>query len=95
MTNTKSISWIIKQRYQYIIESKEILIWKHIESEVAKGHKYLKEELIELGYTIQSAILDGKRGFYKALKYSYTYVQLLSKEDNTKIHQNGTKIRSK
>ena len=49
-------------------KSKEILIWKHIESEVVKDYKYLKEELIAHGYTIQSATLDGKRGLYKAFK---------------------------
>ena len=47
-------------------ESKEILIWKHIESEVVKDCKYLKDELLDRGYTIQSATLDGKRGLYKA-----------------------------
>ncbi len=50
------------------VESKEILIWKHIESETVKDYKYLKEELSNLGYTIQSATLDGKRGLYKAFK---------------------------
>ena len=50
------------------IESKEILVWKHIESETVKDYRYLKEELIELGYTIQSTTLDGKRGLYKAFK---------------------------
>ena len=49
-------------------ESKEILIWKHIESEVVKDYKYLKEELIAYGYTIQSTTLDGKRGLHKAFK---------------------------
>ena len=49
-------------------ETKEILIWKHIESETVKDYRYLKEELIELGYTIESATLDGKRGLYKAFK---------------------------
>ena len=44
------------------VESKEILIWKHIESETIKDYKYLKEELLSLGYIIQSTILDGKRG---------------------------------
>ena len=33
-------------------ESKEILIWKHIESDLVKDYKYLKEELIAHGYTI-------------------------------------------
>ena len=47
-------------------ESKEILIWKHIQSETVQDYRYLKEVLIELGYTIQSTTLDGKRGLYKA-----------------------------
>jgi len=48
--------------------SKEILIWKHIESEVIKDYKYLKEELIRIGYIITSVTLDGKRGLYKAFE---------------------------
>ena len=48
--------------------SKEILIWKHIESEMVKDYKYLKEELISIGYTIASVTLDGKRGLYKAFE---------------------------
>ena len=48
--------------------SKEILIWKHIESEVVKDYRYLKEELISLGYTITSVTLDGKRVLYKAFE---------------------------
>ena len=50
------------------VESKEILIWKHIQSETVQDYKYLKEELQELGYIIQSVTLDGKRGLYKAFK---------------------------
>ncbi|KAB7880552.1 transposase [Poseidonibacter ostreae] len=50
------------------VESKEILIWKHIQSEVVQDYRYLKEELIRLGYTIISVTLDGKRGLYKAFK---------------------------
>ena len=49
-------------------ESKEILIWKHIESEKVQDYRYLKEELLELGYVIQSVTLDGKRGLYRAFK---------------------------
>lgn len=49
-------------------ESKEILIWKHIESEIVQDYRYLKEELISLGYSIKSVTLDGKRGLYKALQ---------------------------
>jgi len=33
-------------------ETKEILVWMHIESEIVKDYKYLKEELLTLGYTI-------------------------------------------
>ena len=49
-------------------ETKEVLIWKHIESEIVQDYKYLKEELQEIGYIIQSVTLDGKRGLYKAFK---------------------------
>ena len=45
--------------------SKEVLIWKHIESETLKSYKYLLKELLELGYTINSITIDGKRGLYK------------------------------
>jgi len=48
--------------------SKEVLIWKHIQSETLKGYKYLLKELLELGYTINSITIDGKRGLYKAFK---------------------------
>ncbi|WP_434581546.1 hypothetical protein MLC52_05345 [Sulfurimonas sp. NW15] len=48
--------------------SKEILIWKHIQSEIVQDYRYLKEELLARGYTITSATLDGKRGLYKAFK---------------------------
>lgn len=50
------------------VASKEILIWKHIEKELVQDYKYLKEELLDRGYTITSATLDGKRGLYKAFK---------------------------
>ena len=50
------------------VESREVLIWKHIQNETIKDYKYLKEELLRLGYTIQSATLDGKRVLTKAFK---------------------------
>ena len=50
------------------LKSKEVLIWTHIETETIKDYKYLKEELLELGYTIQSTTLDGKRGLTKAFE---------------------------
>ena len=43
--------------------TKEILLWKHIQSETIKDYKYLLTELISLGYTI-----NGKRGLYKAFE---------------------------
>lgn len=48
--------------------SKEVLVWKHIESETLKSYKYLLKELLELGYTINSITIDGKRGLYKAFE---------------------------
>jgi len=48
--------------------SKEVLIWKHIQSETLKSYKYLLKELLELGYTINSITIDGKRGLYKAFE---------------------------
>ena len=50
------------------VESKEIIIWKHIDSETVKEYIYLKNELLRLGYTIISVTLDGKRVLYKAFK---------------------------
>ena len=48
--------------------TKEVLVWKHIQSETIKDYKYLLVELIDLGYTINSITIDGKRGLYKAFK---------------------------
>lgn len=84
------------------VKSREILIWKHIESETIKDYKYLKEELLELGYTIQSATLDGTRGLTKAFKdipiqmchFHPVLALSLRKEDCTAIYYDETKIRS-
>ena len=38
--------------------SKEILIWKHIQSETIKDYKQLLSELLVLGYTINSITID-------------------------------------
>jgi hypothetical protein len=43
-------------------------VWKHIQSETIKDYKYLLTELINLGYTINSITIDGKRGLYKAFE---------------------------
>lgn len=48
--------------------SSEILIWKHIETEKIKDYKYLIDELIAKGFTINSVIVDGKRGLFRALE---------------------------
>jgi len=48
--------------------SKEILIWKHIQSETLKDYKYLLSSLLELGYIVNTITIDGKRGLYKAFK---------------------------
>ena len=48
--------------------TKEILVWKHIQSETIKDYKYLLNTLLELGYAINSITIDGKRGLYKAFK---------------------------
>ena len=45
---------------------KEILIWKHIESETIKDYIYLKNELQSKGFTIKGVVIDGKRGLFKA-----------------------------
>jgi len=42
------------------------VIWKHIEKETKEDYIYLKNELDNLGYTIQSVVLDGKTGIEKA-----------------------------
>jgi len=48
--------------------TKEVLTWKHVQSETIKDYRYLLTELINLGYTINSITIDGKRGLYKAFK---------------------------
>ena len=50
------------------ILTKEILIWKHIESEQIKDYVYLKDELITMGFTVNGIVIDGKRGLFKAFE---------------------------
>ena len=50
------------------ILTKEILMWKHVQSELVKDYKQLLQELLALGYYIKAIIIDGKRGLYKAFK---------------------------
>jgi hypothetical protein len=46
----------------------EVLIWKHIDSELISDYKQLEVQLVKLGYKIQAIIIDGKRGLYNAFK---------------------------
>lgn len=48
------------------IIQREVLIWKHIDSETIFDYKQLLQTLLDLDYTIQAIIIDGKRGLYKA-----------------------------
>ena len=48
------------------ILSKEILTWKHIDSELVIDYKQQLEVLLDLGYKVLAIIIDGKRGLYKA-----------------------------
>lgn len=62
----------------------EILIWKHIQTEKVDDYSYLLKELLEVGYTIQSVAIDGKRGVSKRL--SSTNVPLSSETYYSKIY---------
>ena len=46
----------------------EVLIWKHIKTEKASDYKQLLNQLLELGYTINSVTVDGKKGLYKVFQ---------------------------
>ncbi len=48
----------------------EILIWKHIQTARVEDYKYLRVELLNLGYTILSVTIDGKRGVSNVFKDS-------------------------
>lgn len=43
----------------------EIILWKHIESELVNDYKFLLKEILDLWYTIKSVIVDGKKGLYR------------------------------
>jgi hypothetical protein len=47
---------------------KEIIIWKHIETEKVADYKELLNKILILGYTIKGVTVDGKRGLYKLFK---------------------------
>ena len=75
--------------------TKEVLIWKHIQSETIKDYKHLLSELINLGYIINSTTIDGKRGLHKAFGgLSCTNVSLSSKAYLAKIHYKAPQATS-
>lgn len=45
--------------------TREILLWKHIDRERQADYIDLRDRLLDLGYTILSATVDGKRGLFK------------------------------
>ena len=47
---------------------KDVLIWKHIQTEKVIEYKDLKQQLLKLGYIIKSVTFDGKRGLTKLFK---------------------------
>ena len=50
------------------VTTKEILIWKHIQSEKASDYKQLLQTLLDKGYVIKATTVDGKRGLYKVFE---------------------------
>ena len=48
--------------------TKEILLTKHIQSELSADYNLLLNQLLELGYTVLSVTTDGKRGLQKVFK---------------------------
>ena len=52
-------------------DTKEILIWKHIQSEKIADYKYLLQELLILVYKVKSITIDGKRGLYRAFQRNF------------------------
>ena len=48
----------------------EVLLWKHVDSEKSKYYKEMLQELLSLGYIINSVTIDGKRGLNTVFKNS-------------------------
>ena len=48
--------------------TKEILLLKHIESELSADYKLLLNQLLEIGYTVLAVTTDGKRGLQNIFK---------------------------
>ena len=46
----------------------EVLLWKYVDSEKSKYYKDMLQELLSLGYTINSVSIDGKRGLSTVFK---------------------------
>lgn len=48
--------------------TKEVLVWKHIDTEKKDDYAQLLKQLLDLGYTILSATTDGWRGLNKVFE---------------------------
>ena len=46
--------------------SKNILMWKYIESEMIKDYTYLTNEFQGKGFIVKGVVIDGKKGLFKA-----------------------------
>ena len=46
----------------------EILLWRHVDSEKSKYYKEMLQELLSLGYIVNSVTIDGKRGLNTVFK---------------------------
>ncbi len=46
----------------YDVLKSEVLLWEHVETEKCASYKKLLNQLLALGYIINSITMDGKRG---------------------------------
>ena len=73
----------------------EVLIWKHIKTEKASDYKQLLNQLLELGYTINSVTVDGKKGLYKVFQdYPIQMCQFHQKRTLRRYLTNNPKLES-
>ena len=73
----------------------EVLIWKHIKTEKASDYKQLLNQLLQLGYTINSVTIDGKKGLYKVFQdYPIQMCQFHQKRTLRRYLTNNPKLES-
>ena len=75
--------------------SGKIIANKHIERENADDYKQLVDELLEKGFTIQGAVVDGKRGVAKAFGDIVKIGDIRTVNRNMSGHCIGTYLDSK